>query len=162
MTLFKSGVILFCALAMLALTACGFSASPADGLQFRAPAGWRPSPGILGFMQFWRSPQSDREMVMLFKSPRLMQPKEVLSDPQFQTTMKDATIERRDSILICGNQPAQYVEARGTSSRGEQVHIEMMMTNAAGTSYMAMYVRPMASPSNREAEASLRELCPKR
>lgn len=161
MSLLRSGVTALCCLGALALAACGFHSSPADGLQFQPPPGWRSSPGIFGFMQFWRPPGSDHELLMLFRSPRLLQPKDVFSNPQFQTTMKDATIERRDAIRICNNQPAQYLEARGTSSRGEAAQVEMVMTDTAGTSYMALYVRPVASAPDPNAEASLRELCAK-
>jgi hypothetical protein len=99
---------------------------------------------------------------MLFKSPKELSPNEVFSNPRFQTTLKDATIERRSSILICGNQPARYVEARGYSSRGWEDRIEMVMSNVAGSTYFAMYVRPIASPPDPMAEAAVRELCPKR
>jgi hypothetical protein len=149
-------------LAVIALGGCGFKSSPAESLTFQPPPGWQSSPGIFGFMQFWRPPTNDREVLMLFKSPRLLQPNEVFSDPEFQTTLKGATIERRTSIRICGTQPAEYLEARGTSSRDEEVRIEMVMTNAAGASFIATYVRPVAVPSDSMAEASLRELCPKR
>lgn len=150
------------AVAAIAVTGCGFQSSPSEALTFQPPPGWRASPGFLGIMQFWRSPASDRDVLMLVRSPRLLQPKEVFANPKFQTTLKDATIERRASILICGDQPAQYVQARGTSSRGEEDRVEMIMTNAAGASYVAMYARPVGVPSDPKAEAALRELCPKR
>ena len=146
----------------VALSGCGFKSSPADDLQFRPPAGWQSSPGFLGFMQFWRAPGNDREVLMLFRSPKELQPNEVFSDARLQTTLKDATIERRRSILICGNQPARYVEARGYSSRSGESRIEMVMSNVAGGTYFAMYVRPIASDPNPMAEAAVRELCPKR
>jgi hypothetical protein len=149
--------------AVLALAAagCGLTASPADGLRFQAPAGWRPSPGIMGFMQFWRPPDDDREMLMLFKSPRPVSTGDVFSNSQVHDTLHDMTIQRRQTILICGRQPATYIDARGRSSRGGDEHVEMMMTNVAGSSYFAMYVRPIDAAPNPTAQAALRELCAK-
>jgi hypothetical protein len=158
---FRRAGILGIAIAAAALSGCGFSSSPADALQFAPPAGWRSSPGFLGFMQFWRPPSNDREVLMLFRSPRRVDPNQVFSETQMQGDVRDATIERRSRIFICGTQPAQYLEARGTSSHGE-VHIDMIVTNVGGNSYFAMYARPVELPANSMAEASLRELCPKR
>ena len=159
MRFFRSG---FCALVALALTACGLQASPADNLQFRPPPGWQSSPGILGFMQFWRPVTGNHVVLMLFKSPKPITPSEVFSDnDQMNGALKNATVERRQSITICGNQPATYFQARGTSSRGEPARAEMMMSTVAGATYFALYVRPLATTPDAAAEAALRELCAK-
>jgi hypothetical protein len=149
------------ALAALSLAGCAFNSSPADGLQFKAPPDWRPSPGIMGFMQFWRPPADDRQLLMLFKSPKPLQPNEVFSDARLNDTLKHATIEQRQTIQICGNQPATYVAARGTSSRGDDDRVDVVMTNITGTTYFAMYVRPLGAAPNPMAEAALHELCAK-
>jgi hypothetical protein len=148
-------------IALVTASGCGFGSSPANGLQFHPPAGWRSSPGFMGFIQFWRPPTDDREVLMLFKSPKQLQPSDIFSDARLHDTLKNVTVERRSSILICGNQPARYVEARGSSARGEQDRVDMVMTNAAGSTYFAMYVRPVTSPTNPMAEAALQELCAK-
>lgn len=146
---------------VLAAAGCGFNSSPASGLQFRAPGGWRASPGILGFMQFWRAPNDDREILLLFKSPRPMQTSDFFSNSQVNQTVQHLTIQRRQDIVICGDQRATHVQGRGVSSRGEDVAVDMVATNAAGTTYFATYVRPIAAAPNAMAEAALRELCPK-
>lgn len=145
----------------LAAAGCGFNSSPASGLQFRAPGGWRASPGILGFMQLWRAPNDDREILVLFKSPRPIQTSDFFSNTHMNQTVQHLTIEQRQDIVICGNQRAARVQGRGVSSRGEDVAVDMVATNAAGTTYFASYVRPSASAPNAMAEAALRELCPK-
>lgn len=145
----------------LAATGCGFNSSPASGLQFRAPGGWRASPGILGFMQFWRAPNDDREILVLFKSPRPMQTSDFFSNSQMNKTVQHLTIQERRDIVICGNQRATQVQGRGVSSRGEDVAVDMVATNAAGATYFASYVRPTGVAPNAMAEAALRELCPK-
>lgn len=149
------------ALAALAASGCALSASPADGLNFKAPAGWRSSPGIMGFMQFWRPPADDREVLMLFKSPKPLQPSDVFSNAQLHDTLKNVTIERRNSIEICGHQPATYVQALGSSDRHGDERVDMVMTNTAGSGYFAMYVRPLQTTPNPSAQAALRELCAK-
>ena len=100
-------------------------------------------------------------MLMLFRSPKQLQSSDVFSNAQLQDTLKQVTVVQRSSILICGNQPAQYLEARGSSARGEEDRVDMVMTNAAGSTYFAMYVRPITSITNPAAEAALRELCTK-
>jgi hypothetical protein len=138
---------------------CSFGSSPAEGLNFQAPPGWQSSPGIMGFMQFWRSPTNDQEILMLFRSPKPLPEGAIFSNSQMQETLKDVVVTRRSRIEICGNQPATYIEARGSSSKGGDENIEMVMTTARGTSYFAMYVWPIAFPANAQAAAALRELC---
>ncbi|MGC9992788.1 MAG: hypothetical protein ABSD52_10410 [Candidatus Cybelea sp.] len=149
------------ALLAVSVGGCALQASPADGLRFKAPDGWRPSPGILGFMQFWRPPTDDREMLMLFKSPRPMKTNEMFSNSNVQETMKDVTVLTQQTIKICGAQPAKYVQARGSSSERGPVDIETVATTIGGSSYFAVYVRPIAVRPSPAALASLREVCPK-
>jgi len=150
------------ALAVLAATACALSASPADSLQhFQAPPGWRSSPGILGFMQFWRPPSNDREVLMLFKSPKPLKAADVFSNAQFDDNWKDVVFEKHAVIQICGGAPATYVEARGTSSKGGDERVEIVLATRNATSYLAMYARPLEGQANPTAQAALRELCPK-
>jgi hypothetical protein len=148
------------AVAALELAGCAFSASPAEGLRFQAPPGWRPSPGIMGFMQFWQAPNDDRSVLMLFRSPKTIAPDELFTNAQYRGTLKDTTVVRRQSIVICGHQPATYVEASGTS-RGEPSRVDLVATNVSGASYIAMYVRPLTDSPDAKAEAALRSLCAK-
>jgi hypothetical protein len=147
-------------LALLALAGCSLGASPADGLTFKPPAGWSSSPGIMGFMQFWRPPSNDREVLMLFKSPTPLKPSDVFNNSQVNSSLRNIAIERKTAITICGKQPAALFVAHGTS-RGGNERVEMVLTNAVGSSYLAMYVRPVQGPSNPSAEAALTELCAK-
>jgi hypothetical protein len=115
----------------------------------------------MGFMQFWRPPADDREVLMLFKSPRPIQSGDVFSNAQVHGALHDVAVERRRPILICGTQPATYIEARGHSARGGDERVEMVTTNVAGTSYFGLYVRPIEALPNPMAAAALREICPK-
>lgn len=156
----RRGTLAAAMLGAVALGGCAFSSSPADALQFAPPPGWRSSPAFLGFMQFWRPAADDREVLMLFRSPRQVDPNQIFADSRVEGNVKDVTVERRTKVYICGAQPAQYFEARGTSSHGE-THVDMMITNIAGKTYFAMYARPIELPANPVAEAALRELCTK-
>ena len=157
----RFGALVIAALGPVALGGCALSSSPADALQFQPPPGWHSSPGFLGFMQFWRPAADDREVLMLFRSPRQVDPNQIFADSRVQGDVKDVTVERRTKVYICGAQPAQYFEARGTSSHGDS-RVDMMITNIAGKTYFAMYARPIELPANPMAEAALRELCAKR
>jgi hypothetical protein len=115
----------------------------------------------MGFMQFWRPPGDDREVLMLFKSPRPLEARDVLSNAKVGDTMRHVTVERRRTIEICGRQRATYVEARGSGGRSGDDRVEMMITTVAGNSYFAMYVRPLDAAPDPMAQAALRELCAK-
>jgi hypothetical protein len=143
------------------LAGCGLTSSPADDLTFAAPAGWRASPGIMGFMQFWTSPSNSDEVLMLFRSPKQLDRQEVFESGK----VKDARVEQQHDITICGNQPATFLKAVAQSSTNNRPttphHLEMTMTNANGTTYFAMYVYPLDGTPNAQAERALRELCTK-
>jgi hypothetical protein len=126
-----------------------------------APLGWKASPGVLGFMQFWRAPANKGEFLMLFRSPQKLTADDIFSSDRMKDTLQDATIVRRQPITICSKQPATYVEARGSSSKGRPDRVELVLSDVGGTSYIAMYVRPIEAPPNPMAMASLRELCAK-
>jgi hypothetical protein len=78
-----------------------------------------------------------------------------------QDTTQDVKLVRQETIKICGTQSAKYIQAQGSSSRGGPVDIETVATNIKGSSYFAVYVRPMAVAPDPAALAALRQVCPK-
>ena len=146
---------------LFAVAGCGFTSSPADHLTFKPPAGWQGSPGMMGFMQLWKAPGNTNQVLMLFKSPKPLQASEVFNNAD----LKDARVVSMQRVTICGNQPAEFVKAQGTSQgvmqNPKQINVEMMMSNAGGTTYMAMYVYPVGGAPNADATAALSELCQK-
>ncbi|HEV3195712.1 MAG TPA: hypothetical protein VGZ06_06200 [Candidatus Cybelea sp.] len=156
---FRSRFVAICCIGAFAQAGCAFNASPADGLRFAPPPGWR-SMRLVGFMQFWRPPSNDREVLMLFKSPTAIAPNEVFNNANMHDTLKDLRVQRRRAIEICGNQPATYVQAQGSSAKGDE-NVDMVMATVRGTSYIALYVRPVGIAPNASAQAALRELCAK-
>jgi len=142
------------------LAGCGLTSSPADGITFTAPPGWQGSPGIMGFMQFWKPPGSSDQVLMLFRSPKQVDPNDVFTNAK----LKDTRIERKEEIEICGHQPAIYFAGEGSSSSGggsRESDLQMVMSNANGASYFAMYVYPIGDKPDALAVAALRELCAK-
>jgi hypothetical protein len=156
----KSVAAVIACIGALAQGGCAFNASPADGLQFAPPPGWRSMRLVFGFMQFWRPPSKDREVLMLFNSPTAIAPNDVFSNVNMRDTLKDLRIQKRRAIEICGNQPATYVQAEGSSAKGDE-NVDMVMATVRGTSYIALYVRPVGVAPNAGAQAALRELCAK-
>ena len=146
---------------LIAAAGCGFTSSPADHLTFKPPSGWQGSPGMMGFMQLWKSPGNTDQVLMLFKSPKPLQMNEVFNNAD----LKDTRVVSMQHMTICGNQPAEFVKAQGTSQglmqKSKEINVEMMMSNAGGTTYMAMYVYPVGATADGDASAALSELCQK-
>jgi hypothetical protein len=144
------------------LCGCGFTSSPADGLTFTAPSGWQASPGIMGFMQFWKAPNDPEEVLMLFRSPKQLSTSDVFNNAK----LKDTRVEARQTITICGNQPATYFKGEAQSSvdngPSKPHTVEMTMTNANGATYFALYVYPVGHAADAQAETALHQLCVKR
>ena len=143
--------------AACALASCGgLTKSPADGLTFAAPHGWRSSPGIMGMAQFWVGPND--QMLMLFKTPRDWTESEAFTSAD----MKDVHIELQRSISICdGSRQATYIKAVATSKRtNDDSNDEMMIAKAPDSTYVALYAYPIGVVPQAEAEAALHELCP--
>jgi hypothetical protein len=157
----KLRVFMVAVAAMLATSGCGLTASPADNIAFTAPQGWTSSPGIAGFMQFWRSPR-ESEVLMLFRSP-----KPIKSSDVFQSaSLRDAKIEAQKDISICdGAQQAQLVDITAKTDRNGQsrdVDATMVMSTTGGNTYFAVYARPVELQPDSQAVAATRELCPKK
>jgi len=66
--------------------------------------------GDLGYMQFWRPPIDDREVLLLFKSPRPMQTNDILLE--LQLARHD---ERRDHRHAANDQDLWYAACKSTS-----------------------------------------------
>lgn len=149
-----------CAL-LIATAGCGLTSSPAEHLTFKAPAGWQGTPGVMGFMQLWRAPGSSDQVLMLFKSPKPLKTGDVLNSAD----LKDTRVVTTQHANICGNQPAEMVTAQGTSQRLTQksrnVTMDMVMSDANGTTYIAAYVYPTGTAPDPAAAAAIKELCAK-
>lgn len=151
--------------ALIALIAVGFAGcgnltkSPAEGLTFKAPAGWTGSPGIMGMMQIWVAPAgaSGKQELMIFKVPVAFKSDDVFK----QADMKDAKIEESHGIKVCGNEPGSYLRLSATSERDKRhIEAEMVMLPQGSSSLMALYVRPFGMKPDAQAQSALYELCP--
>jgi hypothetical protein len=99
--------------------------------------------------------------LFLFRSPKPVSATDVFSPANMHDTMRDVTVTQRSAIQICGNQPATFIQGRGTSPQRGDENIDLVVTTTNGVSYFALYARPIATPPNPAAEAALRELCTK-
>jgi hypothetical protein len=145
-------------LGALAIAACSsITKSPAEGLTFTAPDGWKSSPGIMGMMQFWASPDK-KQVLMLFKVPADFKVDQAYSSAD----VKDAHVESQRSLKLCGNLTGQYIKAIATSSRtGDDNNLEMVVVKGdAPETYMSMYVYPIGMQPDKTADAAIYQLCP--
>ena len=157
----KQRGLFIAAAAALATSGCGLTASPADSINFAAPKGWNSSPGIAGFMQFWRSPR-DGEVLMLFRSPKPVNTSDIFRSAD----VKDVQIESQKAIEICdGLQAAQQFNLRAKSeSNGEthDVNATTVMSTSGGATYFAVYVHRVETPPDADAVSATHELCQKK
>jgi len=142
-------------LALLCLAAgCSFK-SPAEGLDFQAPAGWNSTPSMFGF-QMWMKPNKDGEILMLINHKGKM-----TKDFDLQTvpgTSKGEITSRKD-VRICSNQPAKLYVMTGTTNNKPATTELVITTYGDDNNYMAMYTRPKDLSADPQAEAAIRMLC---
>jgi hypothetical protein len=112
-------------------------------------------------MQFWRPASNLREALMLFKSPTRLSADDVYSSGNMQGSFKSVTVLRKGPIQICGNQRALFVQGIAVSRNDTESKVDIVITDIRGTSYMAMYLRPIDVSADPQAEAALHELCAK-
>ncbi|HEY8312950.1 MAG TPA: hypothetical protein VIG51_02145 [Candidatus Baltobacteraceae bacterium] len=139
----------------LVLAGCGGASG--DLASFKPPAGWR-AVNIFG-MSMYLAPDSAKtngQMLMLMRVPNAK------SNGDFSIATarfgKDATIQEKKTIDICGKQPAQYVAFTG-NQQGHPDKVEMVVTRYGNTTYFAMYARPKTVPANVDAETAIKSLC---
>jgi hypothetical protein len=151
-------------LALLALTACGLTKSPAEGLNFKPPDGWQGTPGVMGRFQLWTA--NDKQMLMLLKLPADMKLTTSFDLNDFQdvngpAALKDSKVLARRNMTMCGNQQSMFLKMQGKSTRqNTEETIEVVLSKAADGTFMAMYMRPLGSAADPAAEAAIYELCP--
>lgn len=154
--------------AVALLTACGLTKSPAEDINFVAPAGWQSTPGIMGRFQLWTGGANAKQVLMLMKLPQDAKIDQSFDASDFKemtgpTSVKDATMLEQRSMKICGNQPAMYMKMRGVSNGGTKTEemIEAVLSKVSDGTFMAMHMYPVGSVPDPQAEAAIYELCPK-
>jgi hypothetical protein len=153
--------------AVVLLTACGLTKSPAEGINFVAPNGWQSTPGIMGRFQLWTGGANAKQVLMLMKLPqdakidRTFSPSD-MKDLAGPSAVKDATMLEQRTMKICGNQPALYMKMRGVSSGQNKTEemIEAVVSKVSDGTFMAMHMYPVGSVPDPQADAAIYELCP--
>jgi hypothetical protein len=146
------------ALCIAALAGCG---SPGSDIAFKAPNGWKSTPGMFGRFQMWiaGSGESDRQFVMLIRGDQgtTVTESEALSGTRGMQDLK------RDAIVLCGSQHAEHFTATGehqTNNKTVRQAIEGVMTSIGPSKYIAFYMRPASMQPDAQAEAAIHSLCP--
>lgn len=143
------------------LAGCG---SATDSITFKPPANYTVAASVGPFMQMWKGPQQSALMLMALPT------KIDLAKAVSSSDIKGAEIEKESTIAICGNQPAIYVsmigerEAFGSaapSGAAQKRQIDFLATNVNDKTYMAMYIRPVGTPSDPAAEGAIHNICTK-
>jgi len=154
------------------LTACGLTKSPAEDINFTAPADWQSTPGIMGRFQLWTGgPATGKQVLMLMKLPQDAKIDKSFSSSDFKemsgpASVKDATMLEQRNMTICGSQPAMYMKMRGVSSNSgsqkTEEMVEAVISKVSDGTFMAMHMYPVGSVPDTQAEAAIYELCPKK
>jgi len=149
-------------LAAVCIAAIAGCASVTSGIAFQPPSGWTGTPAMFGHFQMWMKSGQQKgsaQMLMLVRGDV----KNTRTDlnalpPQLGNDMR---VVRHGSVMLCGGtQPAQEYVAVGTDRNGKRSQMELTSTVIGSDRYVAMYVRPLNTPADPQAEAATRSLCP--
>jgi hypothetical protein len=149
-----------------AISACG---SASDSVTFQAPPSYESRASIGPFVQVWETPNR-RSAMILMQLPTQVDLDRVIQE----SNVKDADVRVNKMITICGKQRAVYAEMTGTTggavnvgvgnapgSKESRSDVDFLGTNVGGRTYLAMYVRPIGTPTDPAAEAAIHNVCPK-
>lgn len=148
-------------LALLAFAAgCSFK-SPAEGLDFKAPSGWKTTPSIMGMQMWMKEGTRDGQVLMLFNHSGGKV--KSLNDFDMRTvpvTGKGGRVTSEQPIRICGNhQPAKYFSMSGETN-GKPTIAEVVVTlYDRDNLFLSVYSRPKTAQPDAQAETALRSLC---
>jgi len=148
------------ALCIAALSGCG---SPGADTAFKAPDGWKSTPGMFGRFQMWMtgSGQADRQIVMLIRGDRNTTTTESITLAG-SNNVRDL---KRESIKLCGSQAADHFTATAehrTNNKSVRETIEGVTTTIGASKYIAFYMRPANVQADAQAEAAIHSLCPQK
>jgi hypothetical protein len=147
------------ALTLAALLA-GCLGGATDNLDFKVPPGFNSQFSMFGSQMWTKGPKDQSQILMLMKLPVKMESKDFQMPPN--SAARDMKIESQQNIMICGNHPAVFIKATGTSSSSNKdVDLEMLMTGWGSTTYFAMYAYPTTTSADPTAEDSLKTVCQK-
>ncbi len=146
-----------------ALAGCS---SPAQNTAFQPPSTWKATPGMFGRLQMWMtgSDTQSRQILMLIRGDKNMSTADLSASSPVGGN-KNVSDVKRDTITICGTQPADHFTGKGQSTTNGNAHvveaIEGVTTTIADSKYLVLYIRPIAVKPDAQAENALRSICPK-
>jgi hypothetical protein len=117
-------------------------------------------------MEIWtKGNDPNQSAILLMKMPVKMDEKNFTMPDLTSAGVKDAKVTSSKRTVICGDQPAMIMTVTGTSSKGDSSKPEdlnMVMTSAAGATYMAMYMRPHGEATDTGAANAINNVCAKK
>ncbi len=149
----------------IAVAACG---SVTDSVKFNVPPQYESKASFGPFMQIWETPDKKSTM-MLMAFPGKADVNKALTDAK----VTDAKVKKHERITICGNQPADFVQAEGTTGTSVSIgmgagqsmknnsNVDVLVTVANGKTYIALYAWPLNASADPQAEAAVRGVCSK-
>lgn len=138
-------------------SACsGLSKDPAEGLNFRPPAGWASDIRLLGIDVFASPDRSE------FMSLSTMPPGPDLEQRLLNgATYRDPRGVDQTDITICRDNGAQYTKAVVYVISGRRdMNLEMITKERQDEVLVADYIYPIGTKPDKKAQAAIRELCP--
>jgi hypothetical protein len=145
------------AICIAAFAGCG---SPGADIAFKAPNGWKSTPGMFGRFQMWiaGSSEADRQVVMLVRGDQ-----NTTSESAALSGERDMHDVKHDKIVLCGSQPADHFTATGerrTNTKTVREAVEGITASIGTSKYIALYMRPAGMQADAQAETALHSLCP--
>jgi hypothetical protein len=149
------------AAAVLCIAAFAGCSSPGSDIAFKAPNGWKSTPGMFGRFQMWitGSSDQDRQVVMLVRGDR----NATITETQALSGERDMHDVKRETIVLCGTQQADRFTATGErrkDSKTVQESVEGITASIGNSRYIAFYMRPAGMPPDAQAETAIHSLCP--
>ena len=140
------------------MTACSeLSKDPAEGLNFRPPAGWTADIRLLGTDVF-ASPKRSEFIALSTMPPGPDLEQRLLNGATYRNPRG---IDQSD-ITICGDKDAQYTKAVVYFiSAGRDMNLEMVTLERQDEVLDADYIYPIGATPDANAQAAIRELCPR-
>jgi hypothetical protein len=140
------------------LAGCG---SPGADTAFKAPNGWKSTPGMFGRFQMWitGNSESDRQIVMLVRGDNNSN----FNDTTTFGNTRNMTGVTHRAITLCGSQRADSFTGRGEGGSGSKrvaETVEGVVTTIGNSKYAALYIRPAGMQADAQAESALHSLCP--
>lgn len=117
---------------------------------------------MFGRFQLWMKPGQQKDspqMLMLIKGDASKMHGDLTNlPPQYSSNLK--IVKKGKTSLCGGSQEAEQLVAEGSDKNGKRSQVEMMSDVIGRDRYIAMYIRPIETSADPQAESAIHSLCP--